>query len=160
MNYYKADDKLIQYNSETDVYKIRNVIDGSGVITAEEFKSLNPQKLSKQKFCQEMNVFFKHVDHEWEFQGEKYRKLDNFEASERRLSANYIIGKDIPYHQIGLFKDTVILVYHWGRVYYHTISYNGYKQGQLICPNTNKILRWAQLKHCAPVFNVTRKKIM
>ena len=160
MNYFKADNKLIQYNPDTKIYKIRNIIDGSGVISAEEFKSLNSQKITKQNFCHEMNVYFKNVDHEWEFQGNEYRKLDNFESNNMLFSANYKIGKDIPYHEIGLFKNTVILVYHWGKVYYHTISYNGYKQGQLICPYTNKILQWARLKHCAPVYNITRKKIM
>lgn len=158
MNYFKTENKLIQYNPETKIYKIRNNVKNSIVLTIEEFKSLNAQKISKQNFCEEMNLYFKNVSNTWTFEGKEYRKLDNFESSMYNFSNNYIIGKDIPYHDIN--NQKVILVYHWGKVYYHTISYNGYKQGQLICPYTFKYVQWSQLKHCAPVFDIKTKQII
>ena len=107
-----------------------------------------------------MNVFFKDVKHHWEFGGTKFRKMPNFESNGYRLSTNYDLGKDVPYHKIESmpYMGNVILVYHWGRIYYHSISYNGYAQGQLINPKTFELVRWAQLKHCAPVFNKKKKR--
>lgn len=109
-----------------------------------------------------MNIFFKNVKHEWTFNGVNYKKIDNFEALGYSLSDNYSLGKDVPFHIIEDKKyfGNLILVYHWGKVYYHTISYNGYAQGQLICPRTFELVRWAQLKHCSPIFNTITKKII
>ena len=92
---------------------------------------------------------------------ESFRKMDNFEDDGYSMSANYVLGKDVPYHIIPGMEwiGNVILVYHWCNVYYHTISYNGYSQGRLIHPTTNQDVRWAKLKHCSPIFNTVNKKI-
>ena len=42
------------------------------------------------------------------------------------------------------------------RAYYFTVSYNGYKQGQLLDIKTKSFVR---AKHCAPILNVTKIKI-
>lgn len=156
MKYYITDDnKLIHFNPETKVYKVMNTI-------SRDDKRISPENLSlheidKNKFSRLMNEFFKSVKHQWVYKSVRFRKLDNFDTNGYLLSKNYVLGKDVPYHDSSFGK--VILVYHWGKVYYHTVSYNGYKQGQLIDINTNKIVRWAQLKHCAPIFNEDTKTI-
>lgn len=57
------------------------------------------------------------------------------------------------------FLGKYVIVYHWGKVYYHTISYNGYDSGQLICPKTLSMVRWAKLKNCSPIMDITSNKI-
>ena len=145
MKYLKTEcNKLIQYNQETNIYKIRNTIDHIDTrLTEQDILNLKYSFIKKQEFSRLMNLFFKNIKDEWKFDYSTYKKLDNFD------STNYILGG----------KNNVILVYHWGKVYYHTISYNGYKQGQLICTKTFKLVRWANLKHCAPIMNISTKKI-
>ena len=162
MKYYKNDERLIQFNPETGIYKVRNTISKNvedKVLPLEVFNLLDKTQIKKDEFCRLMNIYFKNIKHSWEYDHSFFRKLDNFEESGSNLSSNYNLGKDVPYHEIGRY-DKYILVYHWGRVYYHTISYNGYKQGQLIDPKTMQIVRWAQLKNCAPIFNEGTKKIV
>jgi hypothetical protein len=163
MKYFKTDcDKLIQFNPETNVYRHRNVIKGNQVIDVDTFNSFVSTQIKKDEFSRLMNAYFKYVKHEWEFEGKTFKKIDNFEADDRSIIKNYILGKDIPWHNISKsesYKENVILVYHWGKVYYFTVSYNGYKQGQLIDPRTMNYVRWAQAKHCAPVFCKDTKQI-
>lgn len=162
MRYYKTEDeKLIQFNPETKVYKLRNTIEKVDSRISPDELPKDMKEIKKNEFSRLMNEFFKSVKHSWVHDGCKFRKLDNFESDGIFLTKNYVLGKDIPYHEISEMKwiGKVVLVYHWGKVYYHTISYNGYKQGQLIDPYTKEFVRWAQLKHCAPIFNEDTKTI-
>lgn len=169
MKYFKSEcGKLIQYNHETNVYKTRNVIERIDTrLTEEEVLNLNCTVVKKQEFSRLMNVFYKNVKHEWKFDYSTYRKLDNFEDENSCLSSNYILGgkkgnhNSVPYHVIEGKEHLVhvVLVYHWGKVYYHTVSYNVYEQGQLICTKTFNLVRWAKLKHCAPIMNTNSKRI-
>ena len=163
MKYYKtADIFLIKYNPETKVYKLMNTIEKIDTrISLDGFKLLNPKEIKRDEFSRLMKIFFKSVKHKWTFEHSHFKKLDNFEEKGYNLSANYTLGKDIPYHTIEgkEYFGNLILVYHWGKVYYHTISYNGYPQGQLICPKTFSLVRWARLKNCSPIFNIDTKKI-
>jgi len=161
MIYYKSGDKLIQYNPETNVYKLRNTIERIDTrISKEDFILLDAKQIKKQEFSRLMNIFFKDIKHEWVHDHSKFRKLPNFESNGHNLSTNYILGKDIPYHTSEKsYYSNFILVYHWGKVYYHTVSYNGDDRGCLLDINTLKHLRWAQLKHCAPIQNINTKKI-
>jgi hypothetical protein len=162
MNYFKTEEYLIQYNPETKVYKIRNTIKREDTrLTKEEFTALNPVKIKKDKFCELMNIYFKNVKHSWEYQGVHFRKLDNFEDNGWNMCVNYEFHK-IPRHSIGGkgWGDNLIMVYHWGKVYYFTFSYNGENRGQLIDPYTHNLVQWASPKHCAPIFNEDTKQII
>lgn len=163
MKYFKTKEgRLIQFNSETNTYKFRDHISHDDPrISIDEFNNMNCQQIKKDVFSRLMNEYFRDVKHSWIYQGTKFRKIDNFEKSKFSVSSNYIIGKDIPLHELEDKKyfGKLVLVYHWGRIYYHTISYGGYPQGQLINPSTFELVRWAQLKHCSPIFNETTKKI-
>jgi len=161
MRYYKAGEDLIQYNPETNVYKKRNNIQLIDTrISKEVFDSLTKNQIGHQEFCRLMNIYFKDIKHEWKHDHSYFRKLDNFETDGYSLSSNYVLGRDVPYHTIEgkPYFGRVIMVYHWGHVYYHTISYNGYAQGQLINPKTLELVSWARLKNCAPIFNEGTKK--
>ncbi len=148
MKYYvsECNNKLIQYNPESQVYKIRNNVDKIDTrLSKEQFDALNTRKINKSRFYELLNIYFKNVKHEWIYDDRKFRKIPNFEADEFRLCSNYNLGVDIPFHTIPghEFLGKVVLVYHHGKVYYHTISYNGYKSGQLVCPKTFNLVRWA-----------------
>lgn len=163
MKFYKADDKLIQFNPETKVYKLRNTITTDDKRIAEDdFKSLNAKEIKRNEFSRLMNLYFKNIKHEWVYEHSHFKKIDNFEDNNHSFSSNYNLGKDVPYHKIEgkEYYGNLVLVYHWGRVYYHTISYGGYPQGQLICPKTHSIVRWARLKNCSPIMNINTKKII
>lgn len=164
MKYYTSEcGKLIQFNPETNVYKIRNSIEKTDKrLSLEEFNQLNTKSIKMPEFSRLMNIYFKNIKHSWVHNETNYRKLDNFETKDYNLSVNYVLGKDVPYHELENKKylGNLILVYHWGKIYYFTISYNGYEQGQLIDPYTLELVRWAQLKHCSPIFNEGTKKIV
>lgn len=155
--------KIIQYNIDTDTYTIRNNVKLKDKrITTEYFLTLITKKIGKQEFCRLMNIYFKDIKDTWIFEGNEYQSLDNFERSDISLSANYKVGQEIPYHKVGKFNSNrdMILVYHWGNVYYHDISYNGYRQGQLYDTKTLNSVQWCQLKNCSPIFNKNTKTIV
>lgn len=166
MKFYKTeDDKLFQFNPETKIYKLRNTVELIDPrISDDEFKVLATREIKNAEFSRLMNVYFKDVKHSWRYNYNNYRKLPNFEAEGHSFSSNYKLGEDVPYHDLSngniwSYLSRLVLVYHWGRIYYHTVSYGGYPQGQLINPITMDVVRWARLKHCAPVFNEDIKKI-
>ena len=165
--YYKTDcKKLIQYNENTDTFSIRNEtkkVDKR--ISINEFRLLNTTIIKSQEFCRLMNIHFNSIKDSWMFDGTEYQSLDNFEYKDYNLSDNYNLGKEVPFHEIPSrynpdHKRNMILVYHWGKVYYHDISYNGEMTGSLYDTKTLKSVQWCKLKHCAPIFNKLTKKIM
>lgn len=160
MKYYEVTDgRLVQYNPATKVYKIRNTIEHIDTRIPEDvFLTLESKRIKHNEFCRLMNVFYKNVKHSWVYNGVNFRKLDNFESENYKFSSNYNLGKDVPYHDIPIYGKCV-LVYHWGRIYYHSVSYGGSSTGQLLDPITKSSVRWCQLKHCAPVFNEETKTI-
>lgn len=159
-HYLMKNGDLVQHNEATNVYKKRNNIEHIDTrLTVEFFKDNVDRQIKRTEFSRLMNIFFKNVKHTWRFENTDYEKAENFESSDFSLSVNHDLTK-MPKHGDGSEWDKKILVYHWGRVYYHTISYNGYKSGQLMDIKTGQYVRWAQLKHCAPVRNVNTKKLV
>ena len=166
MKYYITDSGLlIRENPETKIIKVFNRTNKINVdnyiITPEDFINTNKKQIKSSKWNELMNIWFRDVKHEWKHEHSYYRKLDNFEQDGNYFSKNYILGKDIPFHTnpSKTYWGNFILVYHQGKVYYHTISYNGYPQGQLLDINTFQSVKWTRLKNCAPIFNENTKKI-
>jgi hypothetical protein len=161
MEYFKTEDKLIQFNPSTNVYRFRNTIQhGDKTLSKEEFDALNSVKIKKQKFCELMNNYFKDINHEWKFEHSNYRKMDNFSNDFNDSGSQWI---KVPFHKVeglGFNGNKLKFVYHWGRVYY--IIYGGHyaPKGQLLDVNTLKILQWVHIKNVAPIFNVGTKKIV
>ena len=162
IRHYISADLLIQHNIETGVYKQRNHTSKEFKhFTKDEFALLDTKQIKRQEFSRLMNIHYKNVNHSWKYDHSYFRKLPNFESDDFRFIANYDI-KSIPKHRIygHEYLGEMILVYHWGKIYYFTISYNGYPQGQLVCPVTKNLVRWAKAKNCAPVFNEGTKRII
>jgi hypothetical protein len=165
MKYYTSNDLLIKENPQTKIIRVCNRTNKINVdkyiITPEEFLEIPKQQIKLSKFNELLNNWYRGVKHEWEFNHKLFRKLDNFEGNNHRISSNYILGKDIPFHNIPNkpYFGKVILVYHCGKIYYHTVSYNGYPQGQLIDLKNFELVKWTRLKNCAPIFDVGLKKI-
>jgi hypothetical protein len=149
---------LLQYNPQTNIYKKRNSTSPKGnVISKQLFDTLQVKRIKKLDFSIKMNKFFKEVKDEWKYDYSHFRKLDNFNKD----WSNYKIGTEVPYHDIPqINRSNVIMVYYWGKIYYHTINYNGTEKGQLICPKTFRFVKWCSLKNCAPVMNTNTKKII
>ena len=165
MRFYVSNGLLIRENPETKVIRVCNrtnkINTDNYIISCEDFFKMEKKELKKDKWSELMNNWFRDVKHEWVHNYTSYKKIDNFEQNNWRISDNYNLGKDVPYHNIKEkpYLGSVVLVYHWGNVYYHTVSYNGYAQGQLIDINTFEFVKWTQLKNCAPIFNIDEKKI-
>lgn len=153
--HYKIGEDLYQFNSKTGIYRKRNTTDWI-CLNEDEFKALGEaRRIKREEFSRLMNIFFKSFKHKWVFNGKNYRKLGNFEDTIYKAN-------EIPRHRIKGYEylGNLVFVYHWGRVYFFTWSYNGYQQGQLICPKTMRLVRWARAKHCAPIMNIDSKVII
>lgn len=169
-DYYEAGDLLIQHNRETGVYWIRNSVKLEDKrISKELFDSLaDVERVKKQRFFELLNAYFKTVKHYWTYEGENYRKLDNFEIVDDSgiksyghfKCTNYDIVKLMHHTNKAHCGDNLILVYHWGHVYYMHYSYGGTKQSQLFDIKTGRQVKWTNAKNCAPIFNETKKVIM
>ncbi len=159
MKYYKTDELLIQLNPDTGIYRVKNTVaKGNKTITKEEFELLGAIQIKKEKFCELMNNFFRHIKHEWEFEHSSYKKLDNFDKNGKSSGFSYW---DLPEHSQGRdYLDTLRLVYHWGRVYYFLYGGNYCPRGQLLDIKTLKLLQWAHIKNVAPLFNTDIKSLV
>lgn len=158
MKYYQSGEILIQYNPETGVYKRRNNVERINTcISQEDFNALPDLKtLKKDKFSELMNIWFSQVEHSWVYNGESYRKLPNFENN------GNLYDRKIPNHtpEEKAYLGMSIMVYHWGQVYLYYPGYQGTDRGQLENLKTGYSLRWAKMKHLAPIFNETLGKII
>lgn len=164
---YKSEcGKIIVHYVESGYYVQKNTTETNKVISKEDFDKLVVSKVKKNNYYRMMNEYFKNIHDEWTYNGHDFVSKDNFKFENGNYSANYTLGKDIPFHNLNkpgedfYYLKNLIAVYHQGKVYYHTISYNGYDQGQLIDPKTHKFVGWCKLKHCAPIFDKTLKKII
>lgn len=146
--YFRAGTRLLQYNAVTGLYRVGNSTERE-CLTKDKLDAPLVQ-LKKQEYSRLLNVFFSTVSHSWEHDGICYRKLDNFEPT-------LVPPKNQPVHDAG--GKMLILVYHWGRVYHFQWSYGGYPKGMLYDMRTGSFARWAQPKHCAPVFNTTNRTV-
>lgn len=162
MKYYKAGEMLIQYNSETHVYRQGNTVaSGSNVIPTEIGDALeNKVAIKKAEYSRLMNIFFKDVAHTWVYKGVRYRKIPNFEVNGHNC-ANYKFA-ELPKHTFPdrAFSGPLLFVYHWGKPYYFLYSYGGYPQGILFDTVTLQQCRWAKPQHCSPIFNEDTKRIV
>ena len=159
MKYYKANDKLIQHNENTGIYRIRNTTDRiNNILSKEQFDLLEPIKIKKTKFCELVNIYFKSIKEEWMFENSHFKKLENFDANGNGSGFKWT---DIPLHKVdGYTYSTLKIVYHWGRVYYMLCGGSYFPKGQLVDTKTLKIVQWVDIKNVAPVFNVGTKKIV
>lgn len=159
MKYYKTEDKLIQFNPSTNVYRLRNTIaKGNKCISEEEFDLLDVVRIKKNKFCELMNIFFRDIKHEWQYDHSYFKKLDNFDRNGNSYGFSWA---EVPNHKIDGYHFTNLkLVYHWGRVYYMIYGGGYAPKGQLVDTNKLQIVQWIDIKNVAPIFNIGTKKIV
>ena len=159
MNYYKAGALFIQFHSSTNVYRIRNSIaSGNKTISLEEFGSLAAAQITKQKFCELMNNFFRSIQYEWKHEDFYFRKLENFDKYGKSSGINWT---DLPSHQVETIRNVELkCVYHWGRVYYIIYGENYAPKGQLVDIYKLQVVRWVDIKNVAPILNIGTQKIV
>ena len=128
---------------------------GKRFINEDELMSIeNKTKIKRQKFNELKNIYYSNIKEEWEYKGEKYRNLPNFDME----CTNYK-WHQLPKYKIG-YNDGLILVYHQGDVFYFNWSYGGYPNGQLFSTKDNRLVKWVKPKNCAPIFNINKKQIV
>lgn len=132
------------------------------IIGSEVFDNSNPVKITKAKYLESLNQFFRKDKHSWVYNGTKYRKMDNFECTSYGQVTNYNLSKDIPRHEIGSgFLSSMFICLYKGRLYYTFISGNYYPQMQLVDFHTKQLTgKWTGIKNLAPVFNCSIKEIV
>lgn len=140
--------QLIEHNPAFDQYRQRNRTGpGLGLLDPAEVAVPAWQELKREKFSQLMNEYFRNVEDSWTYRGEHFRKLPNYESLSRPRQ---------PQHP----PENLFLVYHWGQLYYFQYSYGGFGVGQLYDRKTRAFARWAKPRHCAPVYNESRKQLL
>lgn len=152
--YYITPDNKIYYVRRSGAIVQENIFP-KVFISEEEFKSIEKRQFKSDKANEILNIFYKTVEHTWKWNYSTYKKLPNFEDDGYSFNSNY---KNIPYHDVDVYGKCY-LVWYRGRVYYHSISYGGYPQGELIDIETGNSVKWCKLKHCAPILNVNTNKI-
>lgn len=152
MHYYQAKNKLIQYSPIHNTYRIMNTLDKNNLLSKEEFNSLEPKQLDKDLFYKLMNQYYRDIKLEWEFEGERFRKLDNFD---KKGNSSGINVKDLPHHTVEIYKNAK-LVFYRGLVYY---LLHEYPRCILYFTNGKGCIR-TSITNIAPIFNVTKKEIV
>jgi hypothetical protein len=145
---------LVKYFDLKDFYVITNNVKLKDKrISSEDFNKLQKIQIKNQKFSKLMNDYYRTVKESWSYQHKNYRNLANFDPT---------VDYNMPRHNIDTlpYKDKLIMVYHWGKVYFYLSNHNSNGRGQLICPKTLKIVRWVRLQNCAPIFDEDLKKII
>lgn len=132
------------------------------IISENDFNNSNPVKIKKQKYLEELNTFFKNTKFEWTYNGTDFKKLDNFEIKKFGNIENYVIGKDIPLHDIEKsYIGSCFIVLYQGKMYYTFLCSNYFPQMRLIDFHTKQLTsKWTNIKNLAPVFNKHTKQII
>lgn len=157
---------LYRENQSTKTYKQVNLQQWK-FITREEFKGLNLQRISRHKFNELMNIYYKNNKLSWTYNGMSYRQLDNFELDKFGNITNYLYGytnvkktKDkmvLPLHKINDHCNWAVIVVFKGKVCYMAPYHNG---GHMIFDIvTKKFKGWCTIKNCSPVLNRTTGNI-
>lgn len=120
------------------------------IITQEEFENSDPIRIKKHKYLEMLNEYFRNSKYEWEYEGEQFKKLDNFVINKNGKILNYE-EKDINFS----------VVMYQNRLYSTHVQGNYYPQMQLYELNTQKpSTKWTSIKNLCPIFNKTKKEIV
>lgn len=140
--------QLIEHSPEFNQYRHRNRVGpGLGLLEPAEVAVAEWRELKRARFSQQMNEYFRSVEDSWTYRGEHFRKLPNYDGEARPRQ---------PQHA----PDNLFLVYHWGQLYLFQYSYGGFDVGKLYDRKTGNFARWAKPRHCAPVYNESRKQLI
>lgn len=149
--YYKTDLGIVV---KDDTIRLKSTYEQKKLVSEEDFNNSNPIQINKRKYLELLNQYFRNTKIEWEYQGEKFMKLDHFGTEEDK----YIIGFNVPTRKISN-TPCFIVMYH-NSLYYTFISGNYYPQMQLMNLKGELLGKWTNIKNLAPVFNKTTKVII
>lgn len=126
------------------------------IISLDDFNALDKNKIKSHKANEILNNYYKNINDTWLYNNGKYKKMPNFEKIDGKINGNY---PSLPFHDIHVYGKCY-LVWHRGKVYYHSISYNGCDNGHLIDTKTMNSVKWCSLKNCAPIKNLQTGELM
>ena len=161
MKYYKSQNLLLSHNLDTNVLRVRNVIGVKQFThTLNDFKGKPLEELSKEKFNELLNSYYRNNREEWKFDNKIFRSMENFETDKLGNITNYDFDS-IPKHPINEtnYRGLVTYVYHQGRVYYMEWR-TGTERCRLIDTVDLTPLKWVRPKNCSPIMCKTDKKII
>lgn len=161
MEYYKSGTQLISRIIGLSTYTIKNNI-GAKVTSysQEEFDKMPKKKLNKTQFYEELNNYFRNYKETWDYNGERFRAMENFELNEKGEIINYPFG-NLPKGCITL-KGTdipVVFIYNKGKVFYVDVKDKDLSIVRLFDATTHEPLTFVRLKNCSPVMNLTKRCI-
>lgn len=159
MEYFKSGTQLISRIIGSSVYNIKNNI-GLKVTsyTKEEFDNMPKKNLNKTQFFEEVNNYFRNYKETWDYEGERFRAMENFELNEKGEITNYEFDS-LPKYYITLngVSTQVIFIYNKGRVFYVDVSEENLSIVKMIDATTHEALTFVRLKNCCPVMNLTKR---
>ena len=83
MRYYESNGLLLKENPETKIIRVCNktnkINTEKSIITPDEFSVMDKKQIKQSTFGQLMNKWFHDIKHEWVYENNTYKKLDNFE---------------------------------------------------------------------------------
>ena len=135
MKFYIYENSLYKETDKKEFFKLNKKVD---------FIPNGAIRINRSKYYELINFYYKDKKELWEYQGERFRNLFNFQSLEE-------------YHKLPIHKDLGFdyrKVYHNGRVY---ASYSDDRL-QLFSLEGNFIKR-TSFKNCSPIFNITKKEI-
>jgi len=155
--YYKTDLGIIVKFNNT--YRLKSTYELKKEISKEDFDNSNPIKLKKNKYLEELNIWFKNNKHEWKFEHSYFKKLDNFEIDKHGTLLNYK-WSDFPKHKLKSYGYGTIVLFH-SRLYYAFFDGNAYPQ-MLLCDFLTKEFtgKYTNIRNLSPVFNIGTKQII
>lgn len=152
--YYKTDLGIVV---KDETIRLKSTYDIKVIVSEEDFNNANPVKISKNEYLRLLNKYFNSTKHSWDYNGEKFIKLDNFEEN----LLGYTIGKNLPIHKInnGYHGNYFMVIYH-NKLYYTFFSGNYFPRMHLCDLNGYFTGKWTHIKNLAPIFNKTTKQIV
>lgn len=161
MEYFKSGSQLISRIEESNTYTVKNNI-GVKVrtYTKEQFDAMPKKKMHKTQFNEELNSYFKNYKETWEWEGEKFRAMENFELNSKDEITNYIVDSIPTWNRmINGVLSKLMFIYNKGKVFYLNLTSLHKGIATLIDATTFEELSYVRLKNCCPVMNLTKRSI-
>lgn len=161
MEYFKSGSQLINRIENSNTYTVKNNI-GIKIrtYTKEQFDAMPKKRMSKTHFNEELNNYYRNYKETWDFKGEKFRAMENFELNENSEFTNYNMSQiPVGYVTINKIVCKVMFIYNKGKVFY--VNMDAFQNGiaPLVDATTFEQLSYVRLKNCCPVMNLTKQCI-
>lgn len=166
--YVDTNGNIYRYNENTGVIKQVNCLRWV-FVSKEDFDGLEVRKISKDRYNNLLNKYFKTAKIEWEHNGDKFRVLDCIETNNFGNINNYQFYNDtykntnddlpkLPWFPIDSIYGYGFIAMFRGIVGYVCPYTNG--GYQFLDIKTKEFKQWVTLRNLRPIMNMTTKKLV